>query len=271
MPRPHSRESLLKKMPFHVPRHGLVTHHSEEVIMTSETKNTSATRKAAKLRDRTERRLVLYALAAAGGTLLGAPATHAEVVFTPSSEIWTDSTGPFLIDMDNDGNADFQLGIFEAGCGSTSSCIFSWAVRAATGHSSNGVVEVGTANEPALRPGARIGAGHYFGNHGAMFAVSDFGQSGSWQNVEHRYLGVKFILNNETHYGWIGFRSVTFPGKAVFQGWAYETTPNKAIRAGDTGSNEKASIPDSGPTSLEVLASGQMGKYRARHFPADER
>jgi hypothetical protein len=84
---------------------------------------------------------------------------------------------------------------------------------------------------------------------------------GPWQNVNHRYLGVKFVINNETHYGWVGFRSVTeasnYGGfKAILGGWAYETQPNKPIRAGDTGTNQSDDSAFAQPTSLEMLAAG---------------
>ena len=95
------------------------------------------------------------------------------------------------------------------------------------------------------------------------------GPPGKWENVTNRFLGVKFRIGNEAHYGWIGFRYVNVsPGVyAALGGWAYETEADKAILAGDKGSG---SITGSiNPTSLEILAAGHTAIVeRRRAFQA---
>jgi len=143
----------------------------------------------------------------------------------------------------------------------TKTCFVYYGVQGASGSGNQAADAPRNYGQAALYKGSKIGPNDQFGERFMWgFSHADYG---SWQNVQHRYLGVKFAINGETHYGWIGFRSVTetsdYGGfKAIFGGWAYETQPNKPIRAGDTGTTEKAaaSSGSADPTSLEMLATG---------------
>jgi len=60
---------------------------------------------------------------------------------------------------------------------------------------------------------------------------------GSWINVKNRYLGVKFKIEGEAHYGWARLSvkvQEPFTITATLTGYAYETIPNKPIIAGMT-------------------------------------
>jgi hypothetical protein len=116
----------------------------------------------------------------------------------------------------------------------------------------------------ALTRKALIADGQQFQASASMETF--FGYLGYWPNVSNRFLGVRFLINGEVHYGWIAFRSVTDAGTGIFgaklAGWAYETNPNTPIVAGNKG------IPARitgfvNPTSLEILAAG--------HTAIDER
>ena len=58
---------------------------------------------------------------------------------------------------------------------------------------------------------------------------------GQWVNVFNRYLGLKFQINGETHFGWARM-SMKFSffqkSESVLNGYAYETQPNTPITAG---------------------------------------
>lgn len=58
--------------------------------------------------------------------------------------------------------------------------------------------------------------------------------SGNWVNQTSKYLGLEFQISGQTHYGWA---RVTIQGVncVVIEEYAYETTPNLAILAGDKG------------------------------------
>jgi hypothetical protein len=214
-----------------------------------------------------ERNLALYTLATAA-TLAGVHQAQAEVVFTPSSAQFTGS--PINIDMDNDGTVDFVLQT-GGSCGSTAQCYIAWGVTEAPGVSGNGVaIDFPSQFQAALVRGNHIGRpnDHFVGRFMAESSMYT-GFLGPWDNVTDRYLGVKFMINGEAHYGWIGFaRTLGNPGfKAKFSGWAYETQPNTPIRAGQrTGTSDSPMAMDSeNATSLELRAAGYVGRTALRN------
>ena len=69
---------------------------------------------------------------------------------------------------------------------------------------------------------------------------------GCW-GVKNRYLGTRFQINGEPHYGWARL-SVLRNGrhfKVVLTGYAYETIPNKRIIAGRTHDSDETKQPAS--------------------------
>ena len=204
-----------------------------------------------------DQRLLLYALAA-GATLACSTPSQAEVIFTPSNAVFR-GLGRFDIDLDNDGSADFSL-------------LISWiqydtstkipALFASGQRPSHQIVTAGRDALP-LRKNTQIGSGQGFRALGIMESSDIYGGN-DWRNLKGRCLGVRFLINGEVHYGWIGFREVhVFPITAKLYGWAYETVPDTPILAGDTGTTAS---PDSSyhPTSLEILASGHAAIEQRR-------
>jgi hypothetical protein len=88
---------------------------------------------------------------------------------------------------------------------------------------------------------------------------------GNWKNVTDRYLGLKFGISGEVHYGWARV-SVVVKGAtsftAVLLGYAFETNPKQAIRAGATGGAREVDAADNpgGPATLGALALGSAGR-----------
>lgn len=71
----------------------------------------------------------------------------------------------------------------------------------------------------------------YVSSTGEVFTL------GQWRNVENRYLGVKFSIQGQTHYGWVRLNVTLISPQtiqAVITGYAYETIPNTPIIAGKT-------------------------------------
>jgi hypothetical protein len=101
---------------------------------------------------------------------------------------------------------------------------------------------------------------------------------GYWKYAQSRYLGVKFQIKGKTHYGWVRLKNSSCLG-ATLTGYAYETIPGKAIKAGQThGKDDKKASPEtmkfddpgpdaslnpisdkSQPVSLGILALGAQG------------
>lgn len=77
-----------------------------------------------------------------------------------------------------------------------------------------------------------------------------------------RFVGVRFNLSGNTHYGWIELQLNAPFADGTILGYAYESTP-------DTGLFTVSSIPE--PPSLLLLASGAAGlaALRRRRQPAD--
>jgi hypothetical protein len=192
---------------------------------------------------------------AAGVSVLAlAGASDAEVVYTETHQV-TDAGGAALyIDLNHDGVNDFLLRTnFYIG---TSGTDLALSVRgddnahnlvAGRRFSSGDGYFFSAAY--ALRAGARIGpktefsatfpflAEEHFDKVGDQY--SDLGPwDGNGKGVENRYLGLKFMIDGEVHYGWarlsvkLGHERQFDDVSGTLTGYAYETVPNKPIIAG---------------------------------------
>jgi hypothetical protein len=131
----------------------------------------------------------------------------------------------------------------------------------------------------ALLRGAKVGPSAHFSSKGvADLERSQGGESGSsrysrniygkWNSGSpNRYLGVRFLINGQTHYGWVRM-TVAFgtrrPIAATITAYAYETVANKKIFAGiaetTASTTQVPELPQKrGQPSLGMLASGSDG------------
>jgi hypothetical protein len=174
--------------------------------------------------------------------------SEARIVYTPT-HVQVDS--PYNLDLNHNGIPDFtiqQNHFHRQMCPPGPFDLDSLTVTAAQG---NG--EVGSnlfAYVAALDRGVTIGSNQSFiSDSGATMAMVHSGYAGGWEhcsyyhstagnwvNVSHRYLGVKFQIKGNTHYGWaqlsvqVGYVYI----HATLTGYAYETTAGKSIKAGQT-------------------------------------
>lgn len=97
--------------------------------------------------------------------------------------------------------------------------------------------------------------------------ASTCGYRGKWIKTHDRYLGVKFTIHGQMHYGWVSVNVGKDPSGAVLTGYAYETIPNKPIIAGQKSGSVVAGrtdlremhVPSPQPATLGVLARGTDG------------
>lgn len=214
-----------------------------------------------------DRRLAAYSVAGAGLAALAiSPGAEAKVVYTPANAT-VGLSQSVALDLNKDGTADFMIETRE--CSSHAICLF--AEPAAAG---NGVRGQGSSVAAGFF-GVPVGGGEKFltGTYNVMansFGYGNYSASrGPWASVRGRYLGLKFVIHGEIHYGWarlnVDMKKLT-SGGVVITGYAYETEPNTTIIEGHV-SGASASMapsvnpltPSAKPETLGVLARGAGG------------
>jgi hypothetical protein len=236
-------------------------------------------RTASKLSDSVLHQLNMYALAASAagvGMLAVAQPAEAKVVYTPAHHVILRGSH-FALDLNHDGITDFYIN-HRSGCSTDGFC--ATALYAMGGASGGNYVE-GLRRifdfAYALKPRQRIGSTKPFMGFAMYYrfrAQSTNGAcSGSWAEVKNRYLGLRFIIKGETHFGWARLNVACNLGSkkiGLLTGYAYETVPNKPIIAGRTKGPDV--ITDQ-PASLGQLArgasaaSGLAREARFQHSP----
>jgi len=199
--------------------------------------------------------LSTYAIAAgaAGVSVMALTSpSEAQIIYTPAHEI-IGRNGTMLIDFDHDGSTDVT--IREIFWSLDTNGLFPGNSLQAK-PAARGGIEIGPYDEFAanVKHGVSIGKSSPFHSGFApVFQVTRFGTyygGSSWsEDTSNGFLGVRFRISGEDHYGWVRMSIRLYPMKhsigVLLTGYAYETEPNKPIRAGDTGQNEV----DEGPTS----------------------
>ena len=230
-------------------------------------KQTLRPRKPANLPESVHQQLNMYARAASAagvGILALATPAEARIVYTPAHHVIAEG-GHYGLDVNHDGITDFTL---QAQITHTTSYSGFYANLSAIPTAGNGV-EGWTGYAPwasALKAGGRIGPQQYFPGKVMAVYCSPFcsgGPSGSWVNVNKRYLGLKIKISGKIHYGWARL-NVTVKGSSIvasLTGYAYETIPGKPIKAGQTKEDENAAIQ---PVSLGQLAKGAFALSASR-------
>ena len=214
-------------------------------------------RKTVKLPDSLHRDLTGYVLAAgaAGVSVLAlAPPSEGQIVFTRAHEV-IERDGRMFIDLNHDGTRDVTIREITQTLGSHNVHVYSLQAITRKG----GAIQCGSYSRwaSALERGASIGpsspvrSGIELMVQDSVYGVSFYG--GYWiGDVVNRFLGIRFQIGQETHYGWARLDVKLGPrGKgigAMLTGYAYQTQPDTPIRAGDTG-GEDAEEENSDPTS----------------------
>jgi hypothetical protein len=188
-------------------------------------------------------RLNAYALAASGisaSLLAFAQPSEAEVVYTPTHITFAENRAQYRLDINGDGKSDFTFTLINGSLYSS----FSVVNELNGGPTSNAfLVAAGKNGFPLpLNAGAPIGPGkNFFGSiYAYEFLAFEHKSShgGDWINARNRYLGLKFIANGNTYYGWARLSvKAGVDGsrmRAVLTGYAYENIPDRGIRAGQT-------------------------------------
>jgi hypothetical protein len=224
--------------------------------------DTRQIRKAQNLSNQMHRDLSRYALAAgaAGVSALAlVQPADGQIVYTPAHVELTPG-GTMPVDLNHDGVTDFTIRQYLYRTGHSSNRLE--AVPSPHGGIKKGVADLLAA---AMLPGSNVGDSDAF-VHGAaiMASLSAYSSAayGSWLTAKNCYLGVKFHIDGDTHYGWARL-TVTYAGPyeqdlALLTGYAYQTQANTSIVAGDEGNGGDSSAPN-GPSAPEATANGTLG------------
>ncbi len=236
-------------------------------------------RKAANVSESIHQQLSMYALAASAagvGALCFAKPAEARIVYTPAHVAIKANGGLFHIDLNHDGTPDFGF--------SNKWYVGEKSYRTLKVLQSQPANEIWMTNSKACNStlsvaaavpkGKRIGPKRDFrhNNFGAvMAAVPATGSCGVWLGKSNlqAYLGLKFTINGEIHFGWARVKVDTQlqqrPFLATLTGYAYETIPGKPIIAGATNGPDEAeptaafSSHTPEPAALGALALGARG------------
>jgi hypothetical protein len=224
----------------------------------------------ASLSDSACQHLNMYALAATAagvGVLALAQPAEAKIVYTPT---WKQVLPQSSVDLDlnNDGTFLSTLKVLPKSQGNAI-----WGTGKYAALLGSGV---------SIGPKGKLQAGHEFmaAANGKCdgTGICSYGSSGQWKQVTHGFLGLKFIIQGEIHYGWARL-NITVANAGIYgavTGFAYETVPNKPIITGKEqgpiaqGKEQSKTSPTdpgffetsgSGPASLGALARGSLGLY----------
>ena len=227
------------------------------------------------------------AVAAGVGFLALAQPALGEVVVTHKTLYLgngSDGSPPVTIDFNNDGAVDisFQQNSYGYGYGYAGAEAFVLRPPAGAGVVVKGIGSRGPYVAALLR-GAQIGPSAHFNAQSDVIertyqqTSNGFSHCGINRklyghfpgNVPDRFVGVKFLIDGATHYGWVRISvDTTFDNgcqmRTKVTAFAYETVANQKITIGATSSggsetpSEKAS-GSVGRPSLGMLASGADG------------
>ncbi|HTS37633.1 MAG TPA: hypothetical protein VMH04_18300 [Candidatus Solibacter sp.] len=205
----------------------------------------------------------LIAYATAGAAMLAAVPAQGKVIYTATNTQLDQATT--TLDLNHDGIADFTFGFHEL----DKAIVLAVAPAVQGNEMLQGQhgVGVGFFGVP-VGPGGKFksSSGEY--GWGSIMAVAGSYSVtyffGPWANATNRYMGLKFLINGQVHYGWA---RLTVPnllhGGAVLTGYAYETTPNTKIIDGHTsGATAELAAPEIFPVqppTLGMLARGTDG------------
>jgi hypothetical protein len=214
-------------------------------------------RTASNLSDSIHQQLNMYAVmasAAGVGMLALSQPAEAKIVYSPAHKL-IKSGQTVSLDLNHDGKADFSFenysNTFE---GSEQGFLYVIPAQTQNGVDGEAIYDRALALKAGtpVGPKARFLTGHYISMVSADAAERCFG---NWSNVKNRYLGLRFVIKQKTHFGWarlsVSCNSANNKIQALLTGYAYETIPNKPIITGKTKGPDDVS--DAGRADPAVL------------------
>lgn len=217
--------------------------------------------------EKTNLKLAAYSAMAGAFALTGA-ATSAQtaIIYTDIDDVTVNFGESVLIDLDDNGTSDFY---FDAGGNSTGNWswnrVFGYASSVGYGNANNQFIGYSGAVFPYCSPlneGSAIDTdGSFIGPFGTGVNIVGFLGSiysgvsyGAFGNQTDKYLGIRFDIAGDVHYGWIRLDVTLSPVSLTIKDWAYREGADEGIDAGQT--EIEVGIPTIDATKLSVYSFG---------------
>lgn len=216
----------------------------------------------------TDHRLSLYALAAAAaGVSVLALTQPAQAKIIATKKTITIDFGTNSIDLNKDGIPDFE---FSFSTFRDSKYHAKLVLKNLTGGKVIGgklTAGFGGPYASALVRGTKIGPSAHFSSANGEITIERENHAnsagtyyGNWYFAPNHFIGVKFLIKGETHYGWIRVGEGYTGIPSQITEYAYETIANKPLAAGATkDSADSEAEPGKVAPSLGMLALGAGG------------
>ena len=217
--------------------------------------------------DRGTRRTAAKGLAAiglvSGLSLVSEKTADAGIVYSGPKNIEVDSTSPsYNLDVNGDSVTDYTINWNLPVAGVSSDVTFS--SPGISGGAVNNAVVIDGSFAAALDSGMSITGASTFGGGTQTLGTDNYESkspvtTGPFPNQHDKYLGLRFDIAGQWHYGWALLDVVATGGTGqtvTIKGWAYDDEAGASIVAGNT-SSPISSVPE--PASLLQLAMGAVG------------
>ncbi|GLB48596.1 T9SS type A sorting domain-containing protein [Neptunitalea lumnitzerae] len=193
----------------------------------------------------------------------GAAEASGQIVYTDINPDEGGADVVYFLDMNNDGAPDYGFINYMSSSsiyGYTFSFDLLYGIQASSNMIIGSSMSTGsnTIGYPfVLNAGDVISSGNtnwkdnYYQlmNFNSCGSFSGMGGNANWCNETDKYIGVKFLIGTNYHYGWARF-DVSNAHTWLIKDYAYNSTPGASIEAGQTS----LSVQDNFVTSVNVVA-----------------
>lgn len=203
---------------------------------------------------------------AVAGALIATSAVNAQAINVDvNPDVVLDSlSSPYQLDFNNDSNPELTFAVQHlAGSGSQSGIQFTYIGVAGAVVLNTGVNLLGATSSSSFTPtvlntgDAITSAGNFAGSSTNALAVNGIVNAGlagtfpvtqgAFLDQNYKYLGTKFTVGANTHYGWVQLSIPASAETITIHGYGFNQTPDAAVNAGEAGNSsglENVAIED---------------------------
>ncbi len=198
----------------------------------------------------------LSSYTAFAGAIVAGSAANAQVTYTDvNPDVVADSLNPYAIDFNGDNTPDLAFGVqhlsgsfSQQGQAFTYEGAFAYAVLPA----GLAVVNPADTTTAVLDCGVSVAQASPFGTssgailgYAALISPINYPVAvGPWLGVADKYLGFKFTVGANTHYGWARLSVAANAETITIKEYAFNATPDGAINTCQTAGIENVSVED---------------------------